>query len=75
MKYKFESEFRIDKPETKSETDRHYDLGTYKDWLEEKLTEAISALMCLQEVNETLDEEGVIYSNTPLHNEIRDIIK
>ena len=40
MKWKFEKEFRLDKPETIGETDRHFDLDNYKDWLELQLSEA-----------------------------------
>ena len=40
MKWKFEEEFRLDKPETIGETDRHFDLDNYKDWLEFQLAEA-----------------------------------
>lgn len=40
MRYTFEEEFRIDHPETVSETDRHFDLDNYKDWLEAQLIEA-----------------------------------
>ena len=37
--WKYEQEFRIDKPETEGETDKHFDLDNYKDWLEEQLTD------------------------------------
>jgi hypothetical protein len=37
--WKYEQEFRIDKPETEGEQDKHFDLDNYKDWLEEQLTE------------------------------------
>lgn len=37
--WKYELEYRIDKPETEGETDKHFDLDNYKDWLEEQLTE------------------------------------
>jgi len=37
--WKYEQEFRIDKPETVGETDKHFDLDNYKDWLEEQLTD------------------------------------
>ena len=37
--WKFEQEFRLDKPETVGETDKHFDLDNYKDWLEEQLSE------------------------------------
>jgi hypothetical protein len=37
--WKYEQEFRIDKPETDGETDKHFDLDNYKDWLEEQLTD------------------------------------
>jgi hypothetical protein len=36
--WKYEQEFRIDKPETVGEKDKHFDLDNYKDWLEEQLT-------------------------------------
>ena len=37
--WKYELEYRIDRPETESETDKHFDLDNYKDWLEEQLTD------------------------------------
>lgn len=37
--WKYEQEFRIDKPETLGEKDKHFDLDNYKDWLEEQLTD------------------------------------
>lgn len=40
MRYTFEEEFRLDHPETAGETDRHFDLDNYKDWLEVQLIEA-----------------------------------
>lgn len=40
MRYTFEEEFRLDRPETVGETDRHFDLDNYKDWLEAQLIEA-----------------------------------
>lgn len=40
MRYTFEEEFRLDHPETVGETDIHFDLGNYKDWLEAQLIEA-----------------------------------
>ena len=36
--WRYEQEFRIDKPETEGETDKCFDLDNYKDWLEEQLT-------------------------------------
>ena len=36
--WRYEQEFRIDKPETEGETDKHFDLDNYKDWIEEQLT-------------------------------------
>lgn len=41
MNYKFEQEFRKDNPQTIGETDKHFDLDNYKDWLESKLSEAL----------------------------------
>jgi hypothetical protein len=40
MRYTFEEEFRFDHPETVGETDSHFDLENYKDWLEAQLIEA-----------------------------------
>lgn len=40
MRYIFEEEFRLDHPETVGETDSHFDLDNYKDWLEAQLIEA-----------------------------------
>jgi hypothetical protein len=40
MKWKYEKEFRKDNPETIGETDKHFDLDNYKDWLEVELKEA-----------------------------------
>ena len=40
MRYTFEEEFRLDHPETVGETDIHFDLDNYKDWLEAQLIEA-----------------------------------
>lgn len=40
MRYAFEEEFRLDHPETVGETDQHFDLDNYKDWLEAQLIEA-----------------------------------
>ena len=40
MRYTFEEEFRLDHPETVGETDSHFDLDNYKDWLEAQLIEA-----------------------------------
>lgn len=40
MRYTFEEEFRLDRPETAGETNGHFDLNNYKDWLEAQLIEA-----------------------------------
>jgi len=40
MRYTFEEEFRLDHPETVGETDSHFNLDNYKDWLEAQLIEA-----------------------------------
>jgi hypothetical protein len=37
--WKFEQEFRLDKPETVGETDREFDASNYIDWLELQLLE------------------------------------
>lgn len=51
--YAFEEQFRRDKPETIGETDKHFDLDNYKDWLELKLQGLIETT---EEVAELLDE-------------------
>ena len=35
--YKYEKEFREENPQTINETDKHFDLDNYKDWLELKI--------------------------------------
>lgn len=49
-KFKFEKQFRAENPQTVGETDKHFDLDNYKDWLESKL-EWI-------DVNETIPVSG-----------------
>ena len=39
--YKFEKQFRLENPQTIGETDKHFDLDNYKDWLELKLIKFI----------------------------------
>ena len=36
-KFKLEKQFRAENPQTIGETDKHYDLENYKEWLESKL--------------------------------------
>ena len=52
--FKFEKQFRRDKPETIGETDSIFDLDNYKDWLDEKLQNCIDTM---EEVAEELDEK------------------
>jgi hypothetical protein len=42
--YQFEKEFRKEMPQTIGETDSHFDLDNYKDWLEQKLIASNVAL-------------------------------
>jgi hypothetical protein len=42
--YQFEKQFREEMPETLGETDSHFDLDNYKDWLEQKLIASNVAL-------------------------------
>ena len=42
--WKYEKQFRAEKPETINESDRHFDLDNYKDWLEEKLSVSIDTV-------------------------------
>lgn len=60
MRYTFEEEFRIDHPETIGETDKHYDLSNYRDWLERKLFEALDELdnmFTKEELNIKLEQQ------------------
>jgi hypothetical protein len=43
--WKYEKQFRAEKPETINESDRHFDLDNYKDWLEEKLSNSVDLLI------------------------------
>lgn len=43
--WKYEKQFRAEKPETINESDRHFDLDNYKDWLEEKLSNLVDLLI------------------------------
>jgi hypothetical protein len=42
--YQFEQQFRKEMPQTVGETDSHFDLDNYKDWLEQKLIASNVAL-------------------------------
>lgn len=42
--WRYEQEFRINKPETISEKEKYFDLDNYKDWLEVQLTECRNQL-------------------------------
>lgn len=44
MYYQFEQQFRKEMPQTVGETDSHFDLDNYKDWLEQKLIASNVAL-------------------------------
>jgi hypothetical protein len=45
--YQFEHQFRKENPQTIGETDSHFDLDNYKDWLEAKLFLSNKALESL----------------------------
>jgi hypothetical protein len=64
-KYKFEKQFREENPQTIGETDRHFDLDNYKDWLESKLS-----WICVDEKLPT--ELDIFFCKT--HSEIEDDI-
>ena len=53
--WKFEKEFRKEKPETIGETDKRFDLDNYKDWLESKLSLTIDTL---EDVADVLDKRN-----------------
>lgn len=86
MKWKFEEEFRLDKPETIGETDRHFDLDNYKDWLEFQLAEARKqlSLFAVSRRSEQLpcflyqDERGIFigyHGDTNVTEEWNDYLK
>lgn len=54
---KYEKQFRRDKPETTGETDKHFDLSNYTEWLEEKLQ------FTLLSIEEFADEVDRIETN------------
>lgn len=58
MRYTFEEEFRLDHPETVGETDRHFDLDNYKDWLEAQLIEARKQLALYNVMPRSLTAEN-----------------
>ncbi len=65
--WKYELEYRIDKPETEGETDKHFDLYNYKDWLEEQLTDCRKQLSiqrvsnCKHENEQMHQGDGFVY--------------
>jgi hypothetical protein len=63
--WKFEEQFRKDNPQTIGETDKHFDLNNYKDWLEMKLSlymdaTAQSKWVC-QKCGELVDGRNVTF--------------
>ena len=65
MRYTFEEEFRLDHPETVGETDRHFDLNNYKDWLEVQLIEARKQLALYNVVDSEAELCGKRDCNRP----------
>lgn len=70
MRYTFEEEFRLDHPETVGETDRHFDLDNYKNWLEARKQLALYSIVgrseqfyctCSRAKGLDHDEEGTPY--------------
>jgi hypothetical protein len=65
--WKYELEYRIDKPGTVGETDKHFDLDNYKDWLEEQLTNCRKQLSihivsnCKHENEQMHQGDGFVY--------------
>lgn len=60
---KFEKEFREAMPNTIGETDAHFDLDNYKDWLEEELTATREKLESLSKQPERF--KGKFIADTP----------
>lgn len=67
MRYTFEEEFRLDRPETVGETDSHFDLDNYKDWLEAQLIEARKQLALYNVVGRS-EQFGDVSENEELPN-------
>lgn len=63
MRYAFEEEFRLDHPETVGETDSHFDLDNYKDWLEAQLAEARKKLTTHDVVVSLLERAASLVGN------------
>jgi len=55
MSWKFEKSFREAHPETIGETDSHFDLDNYKDWLEKQLEAKDKTIASLQESHDFLE--------------------
>jgi len=53
--FKYEKEFRKDNPQTVGETDKHYDLDNYKDWLKTRLTQFEEMKTALEHINKSAD--------------------
>lgn len=70
MRYTFEEEFRLDHPETVGETDRHFDLDNYKDWLETQLIEARKQL-ALYNVSGSLPTNSEFWEEWNKHKDIQ----
>ena len=61
--YKFEEQFRKECPQTIGETDQHFDLDNYRDWLEEKLQSIHTGYLPLCTRVEVIDDKGRAYTN------------
>lgn len=54
---KFEKEFRKEKPETIGETDKHFDLANYAEWLDAKFEKSNDCIKTLIDAIEFVSTE------------------
>ena len=76
--WKFEEQFRKDNPQTIGETDKHFDLDNYKDWLEKKVSQVEPEVMLkLADILQILDDEEYtvsVHSNDTIDDKISESI-
>lgn len=63
----FENQFRTEKPETIGETDSHFDLSNYNDFIEEKLNYFLNKVLNVFEADNKQEYD--------LRQEIREFLK
>lgn len=69
--WKFEKQFRESEPQTIGETDKHFDLDNYKDWLETKINEQAEMI---NKLHLLLEEHQPSFYLLGHHREIVDLL-